>query len=237
MADPESASPALPVGPSSREVADYLRRHPDFLIENPDLIRHLTPPETRHGDEVVDLQRYMVERLKRDNERLRNAQGDLLQISRGNLATQTRIHAALLSLLGAQTLEHAIEAVTTDFAVHLEADAVVLGFEVDHGTPRGDTQGVRLLRRGQVDTIFPASRDILLIADGPAEPAVFGAASELVRSQALLRLQIRPAGPPGLLAFGTRDPGKFHPTQGTELLSFLARVVELAIRGWLDRGA
>lgn len=38
--------------------------------------------------------------------------------------------------------------------------------------------------------------------------------------------------PEGVLALGTRTEGTFHPQQGTELLSFLARVVEHAVRRW-----
>jgi len=63
---------------------------------------------------------------------------------------------------------------------------------------------------------------------------VFGAAAGLVRSDTMLRLTISPAAPLGLLAFGTRHPGYFNPGQGTELLGFLARVLEHCIREWLD---
>ena len=38
------------------------------------------------------------------------------------------------------------------------------------------------------------------------------------------------------LALGSRDPAKFHAGQGSELLGFLGRVLEFAIRGWLERG-
>ena len=38
----------------------------------------------------------------------------------------------------------------------------------------------------------------------------------------------------GLIAFGTRHPGFFNGNQGPELLTFLARVLEHCIRGWLD---
>jgi uncharacterized protein YigA (DUF484 family) len=41
--------------------------------------------------------------------------------------------------------------------------------------------------------------------------------------------------PPGILAFGSRQTGKFHQGQGTELLSFLGRAVECALHGWLAR--
>ena len=50
----------------------------------------------------------------------------------------------------------------------------------------------------------------------------------------MLRLTIASATPPALLAFGSRDPEHFHDGQGTELLAFLAQVIERLIRAWLD---
>jgi uncharacterized protein YigA (DUF484 family) len=74
----------------------------------------------------------------------------------------------------------------------------------------------------------------MLRADAAPEESVFGGAASLVRSDAMVRLSIGSTAPAGLLAFGTRHPGFFNGNQGTELLTFLARVLEHCIRGWLD---
>jgi len=62
---------------------------------------------------------------------------------------------------------------------------------------------------------------------------VFGPAAGLVRSDALIRLSVGQNVPLGLLVFGTRHPGYFNAGQGTELLVFLARVLEHCLRQWL----
>ena len=67
-----------------------------------------------------------------------------------------------------------------------------------------------------------------------ARGELFGAAAGLVRSEALIRLSIGDATPEALLALGSRDAEHFQEGQGTELLGFLARVVEGSIRGWLN---
>jgi uncharacterized protein len=54
-----------------------------------------------------------------------------------------------------------------------------------------------------------------------------------VRSEALLRMHPSIHCPTGVLAIGSRAEGTFDPGQGTELLAFLGRVVELCIRTWL----
>jgi uncharacterized protein YigA (DUF484 family) len=85
-----------------------------------------------------------------------------------------------------------------------------------------------------VDELIGPGRDIVLTRNRPGERAVFGGATGLVRSSALMRLRFGSQGPVGVLALGSRRDEMFHPGQGTELLCFLARVLELCVRAWLD---
>jgi uncharacterized protein len=97
-------------------------------------------------------------------------------------------------------------------------------------------QGIHLLRSGTVDALLGPNRDALLSSSVQADPALFGAAAGLVRSQALLRLSISRSGPVGLVCMGTRNPDTFYSGLGTELLTFLARALEITIAQWLERG-
>ena len=49
-----------------------------------------------------------------------------------------------------------------------------------------------------------------------------------------MRIKVSPEAPAGVIAFGSRRESTFHPSQGTELLGFLARALEIAIRAWLE---
>lgn len=233
MAD---ANAAATEEPSAESVLAYLRRHPAFLAEHPDLAQVLVPP-ARRGDGIPDIHTYLIEKLRGDVSGLKSQQSDLVQTSRANLASQARVHTAVIALLGATTLEHAIEIVTTDFAVHLEVDQVVLGFEAaDRVQATARSHGLRVLAKGKVDELIPGRRDVVMHDDRPGDPALFGGGSTLVRSQVLLRLDVRREAPLGVLALGVRHPGRFHQGQGTELLIFLAQVVALTLRPWLDQG-
>lgn len=216
-------------------VAGYLRRHPEFLTHYPDLLETLRLPlRGRHkGETVVDLQTAMVDRLRRENARLGTLHAELLATSRANLSSQSRIHASILALLEATTFEHLIQAVTTDLAVLLDVDVVALCVEASDGTPRRDVAGVHILAPGEVDEILGRGRDIRLIASLPAPNPVYGGGATLVKSEALLRLRPSATSPTGLLSLGARHEGHFDPGQGTELLAFLARILELCIRTWL----
>jgi len=230
-----AGTPGEEVEAKPAEVLRFLRRNPDFLFRNPEILEELKAPFRSAGSGVIDLQHFMVERLRGDMARLRADQDDLVSTSRDNLSNQSRIHKAVLALLGAPTFEQLIEVVTIDFAMLLDVDVACLCIETQ-GEPnrRIMAGGVHLIEPGTVDALFGRTRDVMLRTDVTGDPEIFAGAAGLVRSDALVRLAVSKATPPGLIAFGTRHPGYFHPGQGTELLTFLARVLEHCIREWLD---
>ena len=214
----------------------YLRDHPDFLDRHPDALWLLRPPSRREGDGVLDFQQFMLERLRRDLLRLHDQQASLVATSRGNLASQARVHRAALAMLRAGSFEQLLQIVTTDIAVLIDVDVVTLGVEsAAASTMRLPMPGIHLLRSGMVDALLGAERDARLATGIHGDPALFGAASGLVRSQALLRLSFGRTAPIGLMCLGTRNPEMFRPGLGTELLSFLARTLEIAVAQWLRR--
>lgn len=235
MNKPESTDSAPDRGPTAEEVADYLRLHPDFLVDHPNLISVLTPPTRNTGSNVVDMQNFMIERLSREVERFKSSHGELIATARGNLSSQSRIQAAVLDIIGAPTFEHLIETVTSDLALRLDIDVVSLCVECDRsGIPAAARSNVQGLQPGTIDQLLGDDHDTLLRSAIEADPEIFGAASGLVRSDALLRLSIGPSTPAALLALGSRQEGQFRPGHGTELLRFLATALENTMRSWLD---
>jgi uncharacterized protein YigA (DUF484 family) len=219
---------------AAADVAEYLRQHPDFLAEHPEALDGQRLPEKAAGG-VVDLQQFMLERLRRDVTRLRTEQDDLLANSRDNLSTQARVHDAVLALLEAQSLAGLVEIVTTDLAIILDVDVVTLCLERNSALAlQSRVAGVQLLDPGVIDQVIGSGRDVLLRDEVEGDARVFGGAAGLVRSDALLRLHFDEAAPLGLIAFGTRHPGYFDSGQGTELLGFLARILEHCVRSWLN---
>lgn len=222
---------------SADHVASYLRRHPDFLGDYPELLETLKIP-ARFGTQrgkgaVVDLQSAVVDRLRGENARLTTLQAELLATSRANMSSQQRIHAGILALLEATTFENLIQAITTDLAVLLDVDVVALCVEAPAGHHHNDVAGVHILAPGEVDEILGHGRDIQLLPVLRNHNPVYGGGATLVRSEALLRLRPSATSPTGLLALGSRHEGRFDVSQGTELLGFLARILELCIRTWL----
>ncbi|HYB09612.1 MAG TPA: DUF484 family protein [Alphaproteobacteria bacterium] len=236
MQKPNEHSNAAPAESlNAAQVLDFLRAHPDFLGKYAEVLAPLLSPERSSGDHVVDLQRFMVERLKARSRELEDEREQMVGLARLNLKSQTRVHRAVLALMSAQSFEHLIQAVTIDLPVFLGLDLASLCIETTGAAPtHKQTAGVRVIDAGAVDRLLGPARDMLLRPKVRGDAALFGAGATLVRSDALLRLKIGPSAPAGLLALASRKDGRFHPGQGTELLSFLARSIELSIRTWLD---
>ena len=231
----DAIAPAeLPGEIGGREVIAYLRRHPDFLDRHPEALRLLRAPTREVGEDVFDFQHFLLERLRGDLARINTEHRTLIAASRGNLASQGRVHKAVLAILAAGSFEQLLQTVTTDLAVLLDIDIVTIGVESTAlPTGRLALHGIRLLKAGTVDALLGVERNLLLHADVAGEAALFGGAAGLVRSQALLRLGFGRGAPVGLLCIGTRQAGRFHPGLGTELLNFLARVLGITIVQWL----
>ncbi len=231
---PETAAPNEDLGLHESRVAEYLRRHPDFLVNHPELLRVLTPPSRAIGNDVIDMQAFMVERLRAEIAGLTVHQTAAVAVSRRALSQQSQIHAAVIALLGASTFEHLIEVVTVDLLRLLHVDVVTLCVENGAVGRPYERAGIHCLARGTVDDVLGQGRDVVLLADAAGDERIFGAGAGLVRSAALLRMRLGRGAPSCLLALGARQKGSFRPQQGAELLGFLARALEHCLRAWLD---
>lgn len=225
--------------PTAKQVAAYLRAHPDFLQQHPDLLAIIKAPKREFSDtdpdggEVVDLQHAMVGRLRTELARNVKQHGELIDAGRNNQHSQARIHATVLRLLSARSFDHLLELMSTDLVGLLDIDTVALCLETGSEAPV-TSHGIRILPDGTIAKVIGGERGVILRDNVAGDRRIFGEAAGLVRSDALLRLIVRKKGPPALLAMGSREPHRFHPGQGIELLAFLANVMEHSICTWLD---
>ena len=139
-------------------------------------------------------------------------------------------------MLRAPSFEHLLQIVTTDLAVLIDVDIITLGVESPASrTPRLPVHGIHLLPSGTVDRLLGPNRDTLLCTDIQGDPALFGEAAGPRPLAGAAAAVLQPFG--AARADVHRDPHgrQFQPGLGTELLTFLARTLEITIAQWLDR--
>ena len=223
---------------SASDVADYLTENPNFLNDHPELVEVLVPPSERTGRNVLDMQRFMVERMQRTLGQVKERQGEIVAATRSNLSSLSRIHAAVLAMYEPSTFHQLVEVITTEVAEILEVDVVTICVESVENEPGklASTSGVIVVEPGTVDDLIGRGQDATLRDELESENIVFGGASTLVKSDALVRLTVGQQVPPALLAMGSRNDDRFTPSQGTELLVFLGLAMSHRMREWLERG-
>jgi len=215
------------------EVVAFLRDNPKFLQQNPEACDLLVPPNSDAGKNVSDFQSFMIKRLKDDKEKVLETTKEIVENARSNMNNQQRIHKAVLRLLEARNFEEFIHIITMDLSAMLDTDISVLVVESNgHDIPHIQANGIRVLPSGTIDQ-WMNGQDVLLQSNIGGLEAIYGGGANLVQSQALLRVDISMDTPPAIVAFGSRDPNMFTDGQGTEMVSFLAHVVERAFRQWL----
>ena len=216
-------------------VKDFLKRNPNFLIDNPDLFSVLTPPNRSEGDDVIDFQNMMIEKIKSNLEDLQYSQGHLIDTSRNNLTTQVQVHEAILCLLETESLDHIGHVVTQDWADMLHIDVIRICFEKDLPIDPPSLKEVALLSKGCVTEYLGRDDIVQLRGDVDVSEAIFGPAKSLVKAEALIKIPETTYNPPGILAFGSRDADMFYPGQGTELLRFLGKSFHNCLIQWLKQ--
>jgi len=237
MADNMKAgAPSAGTGPKQdlreSDVIAYLRRNPRVLLNNPDLLTSLAPDTRFETDTVVfDMQRFVVDRLRRQVDDLKASSASLVATTRSNMSLVERTLECALALLYARDFTELAQVLHDDLPVHLGVDAVAIAFET-YAVPAEAGHIVRALLFGSVDALIGMGVTTRIRTETEGETALYGSAAGLVRSDALVALPDGEGLPAGIFAVGCRNPGHFEEGQGTELIAFLGHIARYAVGRW-----
>jgi hypothetical protein len=160
------------------------------------------------------------------------ANQDLIAFARGHSGAVASIHEAVLAAIEAEGFDHLIHIVTQEWPQILGLDAVAVAlFAGDKGV-RADASGLQFVDVRVIQRSLEGLDGVVLRGVGRGHP-LFGPACELIRAEALVRLDSEPPLPSGLLALGQREAQGFETRHGSELLMFLGRVLTRSMGRWL----
>lgn len=224
-----SSPPEIP-DLNAEEVTAWLQHHPEVLARLLGDEENL--PDTTES--VVDLQPFLMARLRREMDAIKSSAEDLIHTSRENMSTQGRTHEAILAMLDAEDFATLSDILSERVPLMLELDACVLCLETGpQELPDEAAPYITPLPQGMVDLILGKNKPILLREKVEDGVNLYGPAAGLVCSDALVRLTPGYGSgdplPQALLALGARKEGTFYPGQGMELLTFFASVLERVI--------
>jgi uncharacterized protein YigA (DUF484 family) len=181
---------------------------------------------------VIDFQDRAVASLQRRVAEVEEANQDLIAFARGHSGAVSAIHVAVLAAIEAEGLDHLIHIVTQQWPDMLGLDAVALALHVGDRGMRADHAGLQFVDCRLIERAAQAVEGVVLRGVGRGHP-LFGEASDLIRAEALIRLDNPLPLPSGLLALGQRAGIGFETRHGSELLRFLGDVLSRMMGRWL----
>ena len=208
-----------------RTVAGFLRDHPEFLLDDSELLGELGL--WRKAENVVEFGPAALARLAEAKTRESAARQELEATAMANFAAQAQTHAAVVDLLEARN--HADLARRLDEIAQLRFGLVgaVIALEGPERVPAG----WRLLNPGQSDQVL-SPNGLSRMGQSAHVEQLFGAMAEQVQSVAMVRMAIWSPARQAVLAFGSGHPDGFTAEMGSELVAFLGRVVERTAERW-----
>jgi uncharacterized protein len=181
---------------------------------------------------VIPFEERAVAHLRQRLGAVEEANQDLIAFARGHSGAVTSIHEAVLAAIDADSIEALFHVVTQEWPLILGIDAVALALTVGAQGFRADGGGVQLVEpailRSAIDRV--AGVEMRTVKRGHP---LFGPACELIRAEALIRIDCDPPLPSGLLALGQRAELSLDARHGSELLMFLGRSLGAMMRRWL----
>lgn len=204
------------------QVADYLRRHPDFLTQHPDLVAAARFPKRGDG-KVVSLAEKQAEVLRERNLAIRQRMGETLEAARRNELLFEHTRRLSLDLVEAESMDDIVAILHNSLRHDFGSDTsslILFGDPAEESSARvAELEQARkaipgilkapqpvcgLLREEELEFLFPANREV-----GSATAAV------LLQGNRLL----------GVLAIGSYDAEHFRSEMGTIFLSYIRDVL------------
>ena len=181
---------------------------------------------------VINFEDRAVANLRARVAAAEEANQDLIAFARGHSGAVASIHAAVLAAVEAEGFDHLIHIVTQEWPQILGLDAVAVALFVGDKGMRADASGLQFVDPRVIRRSISGFDGVVLRGVKRGHP-LFGPACDLIRAEALVRLDSEAPLPSGLLALGQREEQGFETRHGSELLVFLGRVRTRSMGRWL----
>ncbi|KQY54911.1 DUF484 family protein [Lysobacter sp. Root494] len=214
----------------AHEIAAWLRRHPGFLKQFPDLALSLVVP--RDEGPAASLASYQLDVLRDKNRELARRLQELFGNAQENERLAVRTHQLTLALLKQDNAADTLRAMAATLSEDFNGDLVRI---VTFASVPGMEEADWLQHIPADDARLHAFRDCIADSEplcGRLQPeknaVLYGIRAEEVQSSALL-----PVPGVGLVAVGSHDANRFFPGMGTLFLRMMGEALGVALQRYV----
>lgn len=208
---------------SETEVVEWLREHPDFLANQPELFAQMEVPHEAGTASLIEKQ---VELLRAENQQLKRQLNHLSGVAGENERLMQRLHRLALGLVATQSCDALYQRLHEGLCTDFRADAVCLMLDPAQRKKFTCSEIVALpeKRPEWLQRLLAAGKPQCGRLTREKREAVFGESGAELGSAALV-----PLADSGLLAIGARSDERFHPDMGTLFLELLHETLQFRL--------
>lgn len=224
---------------TDEQVADYLRRNPDFLVDKPAVLAELNLPHQLDG-KAVSLVERQVSVLRERNMDMRHRLNTLLDNARSNDLLFEKTKRLVLSLLDTNQLDDCLDALffglQNEFEIQFSSLLIING-EQGSSTITPANQQAKTIELAAAEehlgSIIHNPRAICGQLDDEEKKFIFERNSNAIGSTAIAPLKVNNQLL-GLLAIANRDPDYYRSSMNTLFLNFIADVLGRLLSSYLS---
>ena len=212
----------------SNTIANYLREHPEFFQQHPDLLARMQVQHPHSGQAISLSERQMVG-LREQNRLLEAKLRELIQFGDENDNIGERVHRITLALMMAHDLDTLLQSLYHNLRSDFSVPAVALRVWPALGSK-------------SIAEAAPISQEVRVFAESLTQPYCgaqamfesvdwFGTQAVSLSSYAYVALRAESAF--GLLALASNNAERFYSSMGTLYLKRLGELISMALRRFL----
>jgi uncharacterized protein YigA (DUF484 family) len=215
-------------------VASYLRKNPEFLDENPDVLENL---EINHqSGSAVSLIERQVEQLRASNADMSKQLKRLVHVAAENEKLMSRLHQLTLELMSIGPRQEFFTHLGNSLLNDFNADILqICLFDRETASEAGeDVIGIKAddPELEQFKALLDKDQTVCGRLSESKLDFLFHSKARWVQSTALTPLGEK--GSIGMMAIGSSDPARFYPGMGTLFLDLLANVISATLASGQD---
>lgn len=210
---------------AAKDVAHYLKDHPDFFNQYAEMLALISIPDP-HGGRAVSITERQMSALRDQVKRLENKLTELIRFGEENDVISSKAHRLALALAGASDTGSVLRALYA----HLGGDFAVPHVAVRLWGVPGNAAAPEFTPMSAAAHEFAESlqHPYCGAGGGPDVQGWFGERGSHVRSLALVALR-SDSTTFGLLALGSEEPQRFYPEMGTLYLDRMGEIAAAAL--------
>lgn len=220
---------------TQEQVADYLRSHPDFFVEQDELLRQLTLPHD--SGRAISLVERQVHLFREQRDTLRHELVELVSIARHNDRLFEKTKRLLMQVIEATSLNDLAAAIDDSIRGDFGLDAASVLLFTDRPLPVSPEGALHVVApeeaQARLGNLLDGERAVCGHFDESERSFLFPDRVEPVVSVALVPLRHNELV--GVFAVGSCEPGYFDQSMGALFLTYISDTLSRLLTPMLQR--